>query len=163
MSDSLPSHGLKPTSLLCPWNSAIKSSGVGLGYHSSLWVIFLTQGSKPDLLYCRWIHYHLSNQGSPKTAECQRTDTFKLWCWGKFLRVPPSARKSNQSIPKEIKPEYLLGRLMLKLKFQNVGHLMWRPDWLEKTLMLGKTEGKRRRGWQRMRWLDSITTQWTWI
>ena len=101
----------------------ILQSGV-CSYHSLLQVIFLTQGSKSDLLYCRWIHYRLSNQGGPKKAERQRTDTFKLWCWGKFLKAAPSARKSNQSILKEIKPEYLLGGLMLKLKVQYAGHLM---------------------------------------
>ena len=81
---------------------------------------------------------------------------FKLWCWRRLLRVPWPARRSNQSILKEINPEYSLEGLMLKLKFQYFGHLMQRADSLEKTLMLGKTEGKRR-GQQRMRWLDSIT------
>ena len=89
-------------------------------------------------------------------AECQRTDAFKLWCWRRLLRVPWTARRSNQSILKEISPEYSLERLMLKLKLQYFGHLMSRADSFEKTLMLGKTEG-RRRGQQRMRWLDSIT------
>ena len=89
-----------------------------------------------------------------KKAECQRTDTFELWCWKRLLRVPWPARRSNQSILKEISPEYSLEGLMLKLQY--FGHLMGRTDSLEKTLMLGKTEG-RRRGWQRMRWLDGIT------
>ena len=92
-----------------------------------------------------------------KKAECQRIDAFELWCWRKLLRVTWTARRSNQSILKEISPEYSLEGLMLKLKLQYFGHLMWRADSLEKTLMLGKTEGKRRRGWQRMRWSDSIT------
>ena len=91
-----------------------------------------------------------------KKAEKQRTDAFKLWCWGRLLRVPWTAKRSNQSILKEINPEYSLEGLMLKLKLQYFGHLMWRANSLEKTLMLGKIEG-RRRGWQRMRWLDSIT------
>ena len=81
-----------------------------------------------------------------KKAEHQRIDAFKLWCWKKLLRVPWTARRSNQSILKEINPEYSLKGLMLKLKLQNFGHLMQRADSLEKTLMLGKTEGKRRRG-----------------
>ena len=92
-----------------------------------------------------------------KKAECQRIDAFELWCWRRLLRVPWTARKSNQSILKEISPEYSLEGLMLKLKLQNFGHMMGRTDSLEKTLMLGKIEGKRRRGQQRMRWLDGIT------
>ena len=92
-----------------------------------------------------------------KKAECQRIDTFKLWYWRRFLRVPWTARRSNQSILKEINPEYSLEGLMMKLKLQYLGHLMRRADTLEKTLMLGKTEGRKWRGWQRMRWLDSIT------
>jgi len=92
-----------------------------------------------------------------KKAECQRIDAFELWCGKTLLRVLWTARRSNQSILKEITPEYSLERLMLKLKFQYFGHLMWRTDSFEKTLMLGKTEGRRRRGRQRMRWLDGIT------
>ena len=95
--------------------------------------------------------------GTIKKAECQRTDAFELWCWRRLLRVPWTARRSNQSILKEISPECLLEGLMLKLKLQYFGHLMWRADSLEKTLMLGKIEGRRRRGRQRMRWLDGIT------
>ena len=90
-------------------------------------------------------------------VECQRIDGFELWCWRRLLRVPWNARRSNQSILKEINPEYSLEGLMLKLKFQYFGHLMQRADSLEKTLMLGKTEGRRRRGQQRTRWLDGIT------
>ena len=86
----------------------------------------------------------------------QRIDAFELWCW-RLLRVPWTARRSNQSILKEISPEYPLEGLMMKLKCQYFGHLMWRTDSLEKTLMLGETEGGRRRGRQRMRWLDGIT------
>ena len=92
-----------------------------------------------------------------KKAERRRIDAFKLWCWRRLLRVPWTARISNQSILKEISPEYSSEGLMLKLKLQYFGHLMWRTDSLEKTLMLGKIEGGRRRGWQRMRWLDGIT------
>ena len=90
-------------------------------------------------------------------AECQRIDAFELWYWRRLLRVPWTARRSNQSIRKEISPEYSLEGLMLKLKLQYSGHLTWRTDSLEKTLMLGKIEGRRSRGWQRMRWLDGIT------
>ena len=92
-----------------------------------------------------------------KKAENQRVDASELWCWRRFLRVLWTARRSNQSIQKEISPEYSLEGLMLKLKLQYVGHLMQRTDSVEKILMLGKNEGKRRRGPQRMRWLDGIT------
>ena len=92
-----------------------------------------------------------------KKTECWRIDVFELWCWRRLLRIPWTARRSNQSILKEISPEYSLEGLMLKLKLQYFGHLMWRVDSLEKTLMLGKIEGRRRRGRQRMRWLDGIT------
>ena len=92
-----------------------------------------------------------------KKAEHRRIDAFELWCWRRLLRVPWTARRSNQSILKEINPEYSLEGLMLKLKCQYFGHLMQRTDSLEKTLMLGKIGGRRRRGRQRMRWLDGIT------
>ena len=92
-----------------------------------------------------------------KKAEHRRIDTFELRCWRRLLRVPWTARRANQSILKEISPEYSLEGLMLKLKLQYFGHLMKRTESLEKTLMLGKTEGRRRRGQQRMRWLDGIT------
>ena len=92
-----------------------------------------------------------------KKAKCQRTNAFELWCWRRLLRVPWTARRSNQSFLKEISPEYSLEGLMLKLKLQYFGHLMQRSDSLEKTLMLGKIEGRRRRGRQWMRWLDGIT------
>ena len=92
-----------------------------------------------------------------KKAECRRIDAFELWCWRRLLRVPWTARRSNQSILKEISHEYSLEGLMLKLKLQSFGHLMWRTDSLEKTLTLGKIEGRRRRGWQWVRWLDGIT------
>ena len=92
-----------------------------------------------------------------KEAECQRTDAFELWCWRRLLRVPWTARRSNKSILKEISPEYSLEGLMLKLKLQYFGHMMRRTDSFEKTLMLGKIEGRRRWGRQRMRWLNGIT------
>ena len=92
-----------------------------------------------------------------RKAECQRNDAFKLWCWKRLSRAPWAARRSNQSILKEINTECSLEKLMLKLKLQYFGHLMRRADSLEKTPMLGKTEGKKRRGPQRMRWLDGIT------
>ena len=92
-----------------------------------------------------------------KKAEHRRIDAFELWYWRRLLRVPWTARRSNQSILKKINPECSLAGLMLKLKLQYFGHLMWRADSLEKTLILGKIEGRRRRGWERMRWLDGIT------
>ena len=103
----------------------------------------------PMLMYgCEW---------TVKKAECQRIDAFELWCWRRLLRVPWTARRSNQSILKEISPGCSLGGLMLKLKLQYFGHLIRRIDSLEKTLMLGGIGGRRRRGRQRMRWLDGIT------
>ena len=99
-----------------------------------------------------------------KKAEHQRIDAFELWCWRRLLRVPQTARRSNQSILKEISPGRSLEGLMLKLKLQYFGHLMQRADSFEKTLMLGKIEGRRIRGQQRMRWLDGIIQpQWTWV
>ena len=91
-----------------------------------------------------------------KKAKHWRIDAFELWCWRRLLRVSWTARRSNQSILKEIKLEYSLEGLMLKLKLQYFGHLMWRADSLEKTLILGKTEGRRRRGWQRTSWMDGV-------
>ena len=117
-----------------------------------------------------FVHKGLSSQGfgfplvmygceswTIKKAEHWRIDAFELWCWRRLLRVPWTARRSNQSILREISPGCSLERLMLKLKLQYFGHLMRTADSLEKTLMLGKIEGRRRRGWQRMRWLDGIT------
>ena len=92
-----------------------------------------------------------------KKTECWRIDAFELWCWRRLLRVPWTTRRSNQFILKEIYPEYSLEELMLKLKLQYFGHLMKRTDSLENTLMPGKTEGRRRRGWQRIGWFDGIT------
>ena len=94
---------------------------------------------------------------SGKKAERRKTDAFELWCWRRLLRVPWTARRSNQSIVKEISPGCSLKGLVLNLKHQYFGHLMWRADSLEKTLMLGGIGDRRRRGWQRMRWLDGIT------
>ena len=99
-----------------------------------------------------------------KKAECWKTDAFEWWCWKRLLRVPWTARRSNQSILKEISPEYSLEELMLKLKLQYFGYLMWRTGSLEKTLMLGKIEGRRKRGRQRTRWLDMASrTQNAWV
>ena len=98
-----------------------------------------------------------------KKAECQRIDAFELWFWKRLLSVPWTARRSNQSILKEISPEYSLEGWMLKLKLQYFGHLIRGANSFEKTLILGKTEGRRRRGWQRMRWLDDITDSMDWV
>ena len=98
-----------------------------------------------------------------KKAECRRIDAFELWCWRTLLRVPWTARWSHQSILKEISPECSLEGLLLKLKLQYFGHLMWRTDSFEKTPMLGKIEGRRRRGRQRMRWWTASLTWWTWV
>ena len=100
-----------------------------------------------------------------KKTECERMDAFELWCWRRLLRVSWTARRSNQSILKEISPACSLEGLMLKLKLQYFGHLMWRVDWLDKTLILGGIGGRRRRGRQWMRWLDGITDSmgWVWV
>ena len=105
------------------------------------------------------IHLHIDYGciGLQEKVEHRKIDAFELWCWRRLLRVPWSARRSNQWILKDISPEYSLEVLLLKLKLQYFGYLMQRTDSLEKTLMLGKIEGGRRRGWQRMRWLDGIT------
>ena len=114
-----------------------------------------------DLPKFAQIHIHWVSVGCEswtiKKAEHRRIDAFELWCWRRLLRVPWTAGRSNQSFLKEISPECSLEGLMLKLKLQHFGHLMWRADSLEKTLMLGKIEGRMRRGRQRMRWLDGIT------
>ena len=102
-------------------------------------------------------HVWICERWTIKKAEHRRTDDFELWCWRRLLRIPWTARRSNQSILKEINPEYSLKGLMLKLKLQYTDHLIWRTDSLEKTLMLGKTEGRRRRRRQSMSWLDGIT------
>ena len=107
--------------------------------------------------YCRHTDSRVFSQINADYSECWRIDAFELWCCRRLLRAPWTARRSNQSILQEISPGCSLEGLMLKLKLQYFGHLMWRADSFEKTLMLGKTEGRRRRGWQRMRWLDGIT------
>ena len=140
---------LQALGLYSPWNSPGQNTGVG--NLSLLQGIFPTQGSNPGLPHCRWILYQLSYQ------ECQRIDPFELCCWRRLLRVPWTTRRSNQYILKEISPEYSLEGLMLRLKLQNFGHLMRRADSFEKILMLGQSEGRRRRGQQKMRWLDGIT------
>ena len=115
--------------------------------HIDSWMTLLTRPSK--CLTCEsWTR---------KEEEHWRIDAFVLWCWRRLLSAPWTARTSHQSILKEISPEHSLEGLMLKLKFQYFGYLMWTADSLEKTLMLGKIEARRRRGWQRMRWLDGIT------
>ena len=98
-----------------------------------------------------------------KKAECWKIDAFELWCWRRFMRAPWTERRSNQSILKEISPGYSLEKVMLKLKLQYFGHLMWRVDSLEKTLMLGGIGARRRRGRQRMRWLMASLIRWTWV
>ena len=128
------------------WQSILKSRDITL-----LTKVHLVKAMVFPVVMCRCESWTL------KIAERQRIDAFKLWCWRRCLRVPWTARRSNQSILKEIIPECSLEGLMLKLKLQYFGHLMWRADSLEKTLMLGKIEGGRRRGRQRMRWLDGIT------
>ena len=140
MFDSLRPHGLHS-----PWNSPGQNTGPGS--LSLLQGIFSTQESNRGLLNCRRILYQVST----------KADAFKLWCWRRLLRVPQTARRSNQSTLKEINPEYSLEGLILKLKLQYFGHLMCRTDSFEKTLMLGEIEGCRRRGQQRMRWLDGTT------
>ena len=102
---------------------------------------------------------YLCESWTIKKAEHHRIDAVELWYWRRLLRVPWTERRPHQSILKEISPEYSLKELMLKLKLQYFGHLLWRADSFEKTLMLGKVEGRRRRGWQRMRWLDGITRE----
>ena len=108
-----------------------------------------------DSLFKKLRHYFANK--CPSSQRCQRTDAFELWCWRRLWRVPWTARRSNQSILKETSPEYSMEGLMLKLKLQYFGHLMQRANSLEKTLMLGKIEGRRRRGRQRMKCLDGIT------
>ena len=104
-----------------------------------------------------WVVVYGCESWTVKKAECRRIDAFELWCWRRLLRVPWTARRSNKPILKEISPEYSLEGLMLKLKLQYFDHLIRKTNSLEKTLMLGKIEGRRRRGWQRIRWLDGIT------
>ena len=128
-------HRQQPTRLRHPWDSPGKNTGVG----------------------CHFLLQYGCESWTIKKAECQIIDAFELWCWRRLLRVPWTARRSNQSILKEISPEYSLEGLMLKLKLQYFGHLMQRVDSSEKSLILGRIGGRRRRGRQRMRWLDGIT------
>ena len=154
--------GIKPRSPTLqadslPAEPQAKPKNTGIDSLALLQQIFLTQELNQGLLHCRRIFYQLSYQESPKENELWRTEAFELWCWRRLLRVPWTAKSSYQSILKEISPEYSLEELLLTLKLQHFGHLMRRTDSLEKTLMLGKTEGRRRRGQQRTRWLDGIT------
>ena len=161
-------HGLYPARLLCLWDFLGRNTEVGC--HFLLWGIFLTQGSKVSHALAEDSSL-LSHQESPTAkiqgkmfsnwyvwwAEHRRIDAFELWCWRRLLRVPWTAKRSNQSILKETSPGCSLEGLMLKLKLQYCGHLIQRADSFEKPLMLGKIEGRRRRGRQRMRWLDGIS------
>ena len=122
----------------------------------SRYITLLTKVHLVKVLVCPVVTYGCESW-TIKKGECQRTHASELWCWRRLLRVPGTARRSNQSILKEISPEYSLEGLMLKLKLQYFGYLMWRADSFEKPLMLRKIEGRRRRGRQRMRWLDGIT------
>ena len=150
MSNSEQPHGLQPTRLLCPWDFPGKSTRVGC--HCLLRTIVWPQVNSRE-----GTQLHPSTEKTIQKAEHWRIDAFELWCWRRLLRVPWTARRSNQFILKEISTEYSLEGLMLKLKLQYFDHLLRRTDSFEKTLMLGKIEGRRRRGWQTMRWLDGIT------
>ena len=129
---------------------------ISLLYYSMMAVAMLFVSS-PLYSQCLTVVMYRSESWTVKKAECQRIDAFELWCWRRLLGVPWTARRSNQSILKDISPGCSLEGLMLKLKLQYFGHLMRRADSLEKTLMLGGIGGRRRRGRQRMRWLDGIT------
>ena len=149
-------HFLNPA-----WTSG--SSQFPVLYSRSSLLICFTYNSVCLLSEC-WVLSHLfpvvmygCESWTIKKAERWRIDAFEPWCWRRLLRVPWTGRRFNQSILKEINPEYSLEGPIMKLKLQYFGHLVWRADSLEKTLMLGKTEGKRRRVWQRMKWLDNIT------
>ena len=132
-------------------DSILKSRDITLPTKVWLWL-----WQKSRLWFFQYVCMDGCENWAIKKAERQRIDAFELWCWRRLLRVPWTARRSNQFIPKEISPEYSLEGLMLKLKLQYFGHPMWRTDSLEKTLMLEKIEGGRRKGWQRRRWLDDI-------
>ena len=143
-----------------PWNFLNDESDKGVFYHLNE-VIFGPPPHPTKVCLVKAMIFQVVMYGCEswtiKKAECQRIDAFELWFWRRLLRVPWTAGRSNQSILKEISPECSLEGLMLKLKLQYSGHLMLRADSFEKTLMLGKSEGGKRRGWQRMRWLDGIT------
>ena len=134
---------------------AVNRDGVGKLWQETIWRDDTWEDTGADYR-CPLYTVKEYESWTTRKAEHQRIDAFELWCWRRLLRVPGTARKSNQSILKEVNPEYSLEGLMLKLKFQYFGHLMWRADSFEKTLMLGIIEGRRKRGWQRMRWLDTI-------
>ena len=134
---------------LAPWKESYDQPGQHIKKQSHY---FVDKGPS-----CQSYGFSSSESWTIKKAGHWRTDASELWCWRRLLEVPWTARRSNQSILKEISPEYSLEGLMLKLKLQNFDHLLWRTDSLEKILLLGKTEGRRRRGWQRMRWLNGIT------
>ena len=149
--DSDCSHGIKRCLLL--WRKAMTNIDRILKDRD---INLATRAHLNKAMICPVVMYGCESW-TIKRFEHWRIDAFELWCWRKLLRVPWTARRSNQSILKEISPEYSLEGQMLKLKLQYFGHLMGRPDSLEKILMLGKIEGRRRRGWQRMRWLDGST------
>ena len=138
---------------LVPWNKAMTNLDSIL---KSRDIMLLTKARLDKAMVFPVVMYGCESWTTRK-AECWRIDAFELWCWRRLLRVSWTARRSNQSILKEISPEHSLAVLMLKLKLWYFGHLMWRTDSFEKTLMLGKIEGGRRRGRQKMRWLDGIT------
>ena len=169
MSDSVRPHRQQPTRLSHPWDSPGKNTGVGCHFLLQCMEVKSESESEvaqlcptlSDPMDCslsgssvHGIFQDRYDSWTIKKAECQRTDAFELWCWRRLLRVPWTARRSKQSILKEISPDYPLEGLMLKL--QSFGHLMQRTNSLEKTLMLGNIEG-RRRGQQKMRWLHGIT------
>ena len=142
--------------MLAPWKKSYDKPRQGIKFLKSRNIILPTKVQIVKAMVFPVVIYGCENW-TIKKAECQRTDAFELWCWGRLLRVPWMARRSNQPILKEISPAYSLEGLMLKLKLHYFGHMMKRTNSLEKTLMLGKIEGRRRRGRQRMRWLDGIT------
>ena len=150
MSNPVRPHRRQPTRLPRPWDSSGKNTGVGCYFllQCILKSRDITLPTKVHLVKAMVfpVVIYGCESWTIKKAECQRIDAFELWCWRRLLRVPWTARRSNQSILKEISLEYSLEGLMLKLKLQYFGHLMRRADSLEKTLMLGKTEGGRRRG-----------------
>ena len=137
--------------MLAPWKKSYDQSRQHIKKQRHYFAICLVKAMVFPVVTYGWESWTI------KKAEHWWIDPFELWCWRRLLRVPWTARRSNQSILKEISPEYSLEGLMLKLKLQYFSHLMQRTDLLEKTPMLGKTEGRRRRGWQRMRWLNGIT------
>ena len=148
---------LRQRNLCCPWYSANhKTKGAGRKFCSSNDLAWPCHMRFRAHLVNGYIFMYGCESWTIKKAEHQRIDVFEVWCWRRLLRVPWTAKRSTQSILKEISPEYSLEGLMLKLKLQYFGHLMWRADSFERTLMLGKIEGKRRRGQQRLRQLDGI-------